>query len=104
MLKYLLKATEEYYLDSKVDVDDFQRELESDAAEQGYVVQSFAYAEKACKGKDRQGETYFKCKVVKLFNDEKDPDLPLRKVFYTGFHQDTGVVVNDPYASDIEDA
>ena len=36
--------------------------------------------------KGEEDEEYYKCKVVKLFNSEKYPDLPLRKVLYTGFN------------------
>ena len=38
------------------------------------------------KMKGEEDEEYYKCKVVKLFNSEKYPDLPLRKVLYTGFN------------------
>lgn len=84
MIQYLLKTTEELVVDTEYDVEELQRTLKMDAEEQGYAIQSFSYQEKARKNGD-DGETYFKCKVVKLFNSEKDPDVPLRKVIYQGF-------------------
>lgn len=94
MIQYLLKTTEEILVDTEVDVDQLQKDLKADAAEQNYLIQSFSYQEKARKATD---ETYFKCKVVKLFNSEKDPDLPLRKIYYQGFNPDTGEVDDGPY-------
>ena len=82
MIQYLIKTTEEIVVDTEYDVDDLQKFLKRDAEEQNYVIQSFSYQEKANKAEE---STYFKCKVVKLFNPEKSPDLPLRKVVYTTF-------------------
>lgn len=87
MIQYLLKTTEEILVDTEYDVDDLQKFLKRDAEEQGYVISSFSYQEKARKGCD---ETYFKCKVVKIFNTEKEPDMPLKKIMYTTFNLEMG--------------
>lgn len=89
MIQYLLKTTEEILVDTEYDVDDLQKFLKQDAQEQNYVIQSFSYQEKPNKATD---STYFKCKVVKLFNIEKEPDMPLRKVLYTTFNPETGEI------------
>lgn len=91
MIQYLLKTTEEILVDTEYDVDDLQKFLKRDAEEQGYVISSFSYQEKTRKATD---ETYFKCKVVKVFNSEKDPDMPLRKIMYTTFNPETGEVAD----------
>lgn len=86
MIQYLLKTTEEIMVDTEVDVDSLQDFLKRDAEEQNYVIKTFSYEKKVRKMKGEEDEEYFKCKVVKLFNSEKYPDLPLRKVLYTGFN------------------
>lgn len=86
MIQYLLKTTEEIMVDTEVDVDSLQDFLKRDAEEQNYVIKTFSYEKKVRKMKGEEDEEYYKCKVVKLFNTEKYPDLPLRKVLYTGFN------------------
>lgn len=86
MIQYLLKTTEEIMVDTEVDVDSLQDFLKRDAEEQNYVIKTFSYEKKVRKIKGEEDEEYYKCKVVKLFNSEKYPDLPLRKVVYTGFN------------------
>ena len=86
MIQYLLKTTEEIMVDTEVDVDSHQDFLKRDAEEQNYVIKTFSYEKKVRKMKCEEDEEYYKCKVVKLFNSEKYPDLPLRKVLYTGFN------------------
>lgn len=86
MIQYLLKTTEEIMVDTEVDVDSLQDFLKRDAEEQNYVIKTFSYEKKVRKMKGEEDEEYYKCKVVKLFNSEKYPDLPLRKVLYTGFN------------------
>lgn len=88
MIQYLLKTTEEIMVDTEVDVDSLQDFLKRDAKEQNYVIKTFSYEKKVRKMKGEEDEEYYKCKVVKLFNSEKYPDLPLRKVLYTGFNDD----------------
>lgn len=86
MIQYLLKTTEEIMVDTEVDVDSLQDFLKRDAEEQNYIIKTFSYEKKVRKIKGEEDEEYYKCKVVKLFNSEKYPDLPLRKVLYTGFN------------------
>lgn len=86
MIQYLLKTTEEIMVDTEVDVDSLQDFLKRDAEEQNYIIKTFSYEKKVRKMKSEEDEEYYKCKVVKLFNSEKYPDLPLRKVVYTGFN------------------
>nr|DAR02252.1 MAG TPA: hypothetical protein [Bacteriophage sp.] len=88
MIQYLLKTTEEIMVDTEVDVDSLQDFLKRDAEEQNYIIKTFSYEKKVRKMKGEEDEEYYKCKVVKLFNSEKYPDLPLRKVLYTGFNDD----------------
>ena len=73
-------------VDTEVDVDSLQDFLKRDAEEQNYIIKTFSYEKKVRKTKGEEDEEYYKCKVVKLFNSEKYPDLPLRKVVYTGFN------------------
>lgn len=86
MIQYLLKTTEEIMVDTEVDIDSLQDFLKRDAEEQNYIIKTFSYEKKVRKMKGEEDEEYYKCKVVKLFNSEKYPDLPLRKVVYTGFN------------------
>lgn len=85
MIQYLTKTTEEILVDTEVDVDSLQDFLKTDAEEQNYVLKSFSYEKKERKIQGEDPEEYYKCKIVKVFNSEKYPDLPLRKILYTNF-------------------
>ena len=81
--KFLLKTTEEYWLSDLVTVESFHKELQQDAIDQCYQLTSFAYTEKPIKEGKEVVDSYFIVKVVKVFDDAKEPEgIPMETVNY----------------------
>ena len=85
MIKYLLKTTEEYRLETIEDVKHFHELLREDAAQQQYHLAAFSWAEKQIKSKGEVLEEYFVVKVQKQFQEPKDAILPLDQITYSTF-------------------
>lgn len=84
MLKYICKTNEEYYIKSLAEVKDFHKELEDDSVAQDYNLSGFSWTEKPIKESGETIDSYFIVKVVKIFDDPKDPaGVPLKEVRYT---------------------
>lgn len=81
--KFLLKTTEEYWLSDLVTVESFHKELQQDAIDQDYQLTTFAYTEKPIKEGKEVVDSYFIVKVVKVFDDAKEPvGIPMETVKY----------------------
>ena len=81
--KFLLKTTEEYWLTDLDTVKSFHKELQQDAIDQDYQLTSFAYTEKPIKEGKEVVDSYFIVKVVKVFDDAKEPEgIPMETVRY----------------------
>lgn len=81
--KFLLKTTEEYWLTDLDTVKSFHKELQQDAIDQDYQLTSFAYTEKPIKEGKEVVDSYFIVKVVKVFDDAKEPEgIPMETVKY----------------------
>lgn len=81
--KFLLKTTEEYWLSDLVSVESFHKELQQDAIDQEYQLTAFAYTEKPIKEGKEVVDSYFIIKVVKVFDDTKEPEgIPMETVKY----------------------
>lgn len=81
--KFLLKTTEEYWLTDLDTVKSFHKELQQDAIDQNYQLTSFAYTEKPIKEGKEVVDSYFIVKVVKVFDDAKEPEgIPMETVKY----------------------
>ena len=76
-VKYLLKTIETYRLEALVDVKDFHEWLQEDAKRQRYILNGFSWTEKQSKE-----DEWYNVKVTKIFEKEKDPDLPLKEITY----------------------
>lgn len=83
MIKYLIKTTEEYWLSTRDDVEDFHRAIQEDGEKQGYQVAAFGYTEKPIKEGKEIIDNYYIVKVTKLFDDAKEPEeAPLNQITY----------------------
>lgn len=81
--KFLLKTTEEYWLTDLDTVKSFHKKLQQDAIDQNYQLTSFAYTEKPIKEGKEVVDSYFIVKVVKVFDDAKEPEgIPMETVRY----------------------
>lgn len=83
MIKYLIKTTEEYWLSTRDDVENFHRAIQEDGEKQGYQVAAFGYTEKPIKEGKEIVDNYYIVKVTKLFDDAKEPEeAPLNQITY----------------------
>lgn len=83
MIKYLIKTTEEYWLSTRDDVENFHRAIQEDGEKQGYQVAAFGYTEKSIKEGKEVIDNYYIVKVTKLFDDAKEPEeAPLNQITY----------------------
>lgn len=83
VFKFLLKTTEEYWLTDLDTVKSFHKELQQNAIDQDYQLISFAYTEKPIKEGKEVVDSYFIVKVVKVFDDAKEPEgIPMETVKY----------------------
>ena len=83
MIKYLIKTTEEYWLSTRDDVENFHRAIQEDGEKQGYQVAAFGYTEKPIKEGKEIIDDYYIVKVTKLFDDAKEPEeAPLNQITY----------------------
>lgn len=91
MIRYLIKTTEEYRLDSLEDVVNFRTWLYRDGAAQGYDINSFGYTTKPIKEGKEVIDEYFVVKVSKKFDDEKDPMIFNDGITYVKHDSECGV-------------
>ena len=83
MIKYLIKTTEEYWQPDLGSVESFHKWLQEDGQKQGYQVCGFSYSEKPVKEGKEVIDTYFIVKVIKQFDDAKEPtEAPLNSITY----------------------
>lgn len=91
MIRYLLKTTEEYRLDSLEDVVAFRQWLYKDGSKQNYDINSFGYTEKPIKEGKEIIDFYYTVKVQKKFEDEKDPMKLNTGISYEGVNSECGI-------------
>lgn len=82
MVKFLIKSSNEVRLESKLDVQTFQENLQQEANDGGYVLSNFAWVEKEVKEKGEVVDTYYQVKYTFTFNDLRDPETPYNSIDY----------------------
>lgn len=70
MTNYLIKVTEEWRVETVADADALEQEFRKDAA---YLVTDVKKTEKVVKVKGEIVDEFMIVKVVKFFNDAKEP-------------------------------
>ena len=68
MIKWLIKNTAEYRLETIEDVKKFEQQMREEAKEGDYTLTNFSYAEKEVKVKGEVVETYYQVKITTVFN------------------------------------
>lgn len=85
MIKYLIKATNEYRVETKEDADALHKQIEEEATNNGWVLSGWTETYKTRKSQGEIVEEWFVCKSTVVFNDAKEPDFPLRSIDYNMF-------------------
>lgn len=87
MIKWLIKSQNEYRLETMSDVEQFHKEMQAKAADEGYTLSSFSWVEREVKEKGEVVDTYYQVKTTFIFNTLKDPENPFSKVEYPNFSE-----------------
>lgn len=82
MIKWLIKSTNEFRVETMSDVEEFHKDLQNMAEDGGYTLTSFSWNEKFVKEKGEVVDSYFSVKCTFSFNELKDPDKPFTDVDY----------------------
>lgn len=83
MIKWLIKSTNEFRLESMEDVEKFHKELQQEAAANGYTLSTFSWKEVEKKSKGEVIESWFIVKYTFVFNDSKAPENLFTHIEYT---------------------
>jgi len=79
MLKFLLKVTEEYRLETMEDVDAMKEEFK---ASPQYNLSSFTWTKKPVKEGGEVVDCFYQVKAVKVFQELKDANRLTKDVIY----------------------
>lgn len=85
MIKYLIKATNEYRVETKEDADALHKQIEEEATSNGWVLSGWTETYKTKKSQGEIIEEWYICKSIIVFNDAKEPEFPLRNIDYNMF-------------------
>lgn len=77
---WVIKNQTEYRVDSMPEVEDFHKQLQQKAIDEGYTLTNFSWAERAVKEKGEVVDTYYQVKATFVFNTLKDPENPFFNV------------------------
>lgn len=73
---WVIKNQTEYRVDSMPEVEDFHKQLQQKAIDEGYTLTNFGWSERAVKEKGEVVDTYYQVKATFVFNTLKDPENP----------------------------
>lgn len=80
MIKYLIKNTAEIRVESEEEANALHKEYEDFAHDNGYILNSWTQTYRTKKSSGEIVSEWFICKVVLIFNDAKEPDIPLDNI------------------------
>lgn len=86
MLKYLIKNTAEIRVEDEDEANALHKEYEDFAREAGYILNSWSQTLRTKKQSGEIVDSWYICKVVLIFNDAKDPDIPLKNIDFNMEH------------------
>jgi len=69
-MKYLVKTTEQYRVDSEVEA---KKLIEDAKAESGYTLSKYSSEYKCTKSKGEVVDDWYRVQLIKEFNQEKEP-------------------------------
>lgn len=92
MIKFLIKNTAEIRVESEEDANLLHKEYEDYARDNGYILNSWSQTYRTRKSGGEIVAEWWICKVVIIFNDSKDPDIPLDNI---DFNMQKIININD---------
>ena len=82
MLKYLIKSTQEIRVETEEAADDLHKQIAEEALKMKAILTSWTETKKEQKVKGEIIATWYICKYTLLFNNPKEPVLPLESIEY----------------------
>lgn len=82
MIKSLIKATNEVRVETESDADEFHKQLQKEAEENGCILSTFTKTLRQKKSKGEVIEEYYQIKYTYVFNDIKEPESYLLNINY----------------------
>lgn len=83
-MRFLIKNTTEYRLETIEEVEAFHKKLQERAIAGGYTLTNFSWAEKFVKEKQEIVDSYFQVKCTFVYNELKMPENSWYDVEATG--------------------
>jgi len=82
MIKYLLKTTNEIFVLTEEDANTLHKEIEEFAHSNNFTLYSWTQTLKEKKSKGEVIDSWVICKYTLIFNDSKEPEIPLKDIEY----------------------
>ena len=82
MLKYLIKNTVEIRVEDEDAANDLHKEYEKYAHDNGYILNTWNQTLRTKKSGGEIVDSWVICKATLIFNDSKEPLIPLNKIDY----------------------
>lgn len=83
MIKWLLKSTNEFRVETIQDVEVLHTQLQQACEYEDYTLTSFSWTEKVLKPNTDLEERFFVVKYSYVFNNAKDPEFPYNGVNFS---------------------
>ena len=80
MLKYLIKNTAEIRVEDEDAANTLHKEYDDFGRDSGCILNSWSQTLRTRKQAGEIVESWYICKVVLVFNDAKNPDIPLNNI------------------------
>lgn len=87
MIKWLIKSQNEFRLETMSDVEEFHKEMQRKAADEGYTLSSFSWIKREKKQGGEIVDEWYIVKVAFVFNDAKEPENQFSKVDYPSWNE-----------------
>lgn len=84
MIPWLIKATNEFRLETLEEVEKFHKQLQKEATQYGITLSSFSWKEVEKKSKQEVIDSWFIVKYTFIFNNSKEPDKLFNIIKYHG--------------------
>ena len=92
MIKWLIKSTNEVRVETEDDANELHKEIEKFAHDNNYILNAWTQTLRTQKSKGEIINSWYICKYILVFNDAKEPDIPLDEI---NFKMQTHISIED---------
>ena len=80
MVKFLIKNTAEIRVENEEDANELHKYYENFARDNNYILNSWSQTLRTRKQSGEVVDSWYICKIVLIFNDAKEPEIPLNTI------------------------